>query len=407
MDRYCPLPFMHIFNDSTNQFDMCCHANTKMSASKNLRTKWNVTKDLPFDFFFSDDMQALRNKMNNNEYVDACNRCYEMDKLNVPSPRKMHLHQQGRLNNIGKVEIKLRMFGSYCNLSCYMCHPNHSSGRRNDLKSLGYDLKDFGYNIIPERHNKISYEKMENHILNNLEHINKIIILGGEPLQVKKFYEFLDKFPDKYAKSIYIAISTNLSKIEFKGHKLEDYIKRFHRLAITISADHFMEKEEWIRWPINFNEFEDNINYINQVISDYSPNYRYVNSSSYPSIGRYKGGRRRPTYPMLVTPTVSVLNVDDLEDIFEYYRTLNLSVGQYSFQYVEYPKHVQPHLHIEAPRIIEKYMGTEFEPVSLRMKNELEKSSKKEIEKQRNNLKEYLDRLSALRGDWRKLWGTV
>jgi len=394
MDRYCPLPFMHIFNDSTNEYDMCCHANTKMSASKNLRKKWNVTKDLPFDFFFSDDMQALRNKMNNNEYVDACNKCYEMDKLNVPSPRKMHLLKRGRPENTGKVEIKLRMFGSYCNLSCYMCHPNHSSGRRNDLKSLGYDLKDFGYDIIPERHNKISYDKMENHILNNLEHIDKIIVLGGEPLQVKKFYEFLDKFPDKYARTIQIVVGTNLSKIEFKGHKLEDYIKRFHRLTITISADHYMEKEEWIRWPVDFDEFEDNLDYINEVIHNYSPNYTYSR-------------RRRSITPMLVTPTVSVLNVDDLEDIFNFYRTKKIKTGQYSFQYVEFPMHVQPHLHIEAPRIIEKYMGTEFESVALRMKNELEKSSKKEIERQRKRLIEYLDRLSTLRGDWRKIWGTV
>ena len=394
MDRYCPLPFMHIFNDSTNQYDICCHANTKRSASKQLRNNWNVTKDLPFDFFFSDDMQAIRDKMNNNEYIDACDRCYEMDKLGAPSPRKMHLLTQGRLNNIGKVEIKLRMFGSYCNLSCYMCHPNHSSGRRNDIKNLGYDLKDFGYRIIPERHNKISYEKMENHILNNLEHIDKIIVLGGEPLQIKKFYEFLDKFPDKYARTIEIVVGTNLSKIEFKGHNLEDYIKRFHRLTITVSADHYMEKEEWIRWPIDFNEFEDNLDYITQVINNHSPNYSYLH-------------RRRSRNPMLVTPTVSVLNVDDLEDIFAYYRTFKLVVGQYSAQYVEYPRHVQPHLHSEAPRIIEKYMGTEFEPIALRMKNQLEKSSKAEIKRQRVRLIEYLDRLSTLRGDWRKLWPTI
>ncbi len=387
MDRYCPLPFMHIFNDSTNQYDICCHANTKRSASKQLRNNWNTTKDLPFDFFFSDDMQAIRDKINNNEYIDACDRCYEMDKLGAPSPRMMHINSQGRPNTIGDVEIKLRMFGNYCNLSCYMCHPNHSTGRQNDLKSLGYALSDFGYNVKPERHNKISYEKMENHVLSNLKHIKKIVVLGGEPLQVKKFYEFLDKFPDQYAQKISIAVGTNLTKLEFKGHKLKDYIKRFKELTISISADHFMEKEEWIRWPKDFNSFEDNIYELKDEFK--------------------KHIRRKNFVDILVTPTVSILNVDELEDIFTYYRTLNLQVGQYSAQYVEYPRHLQPHIHIDAPRIIEKYMGTEFEPIALRMKNKLEESSKAELKKQREKLIEYLDRLSTLRGDWRKLWPTI
>jgi len=386
MDRYCPLPFMHIFNDSTNQYDICCHADTKTKISEQLRNNWNVTRDLPFDFFFSKDMQAIRDKIINNEYVDACRRCYEMDKLNVPSPRKMHLSSHGILKNTGKVEIKLRMFGNYCNLSCYMCHPNHSTGRQNDLKSHGYDLADFGYTVKPERHNKISYEKMENHVLNNLEHIEKIIVLGGEPLQVKRFYEFLDKIPDEHASRVCISVGTNLSKIEFKGHKFEDYIKKFKNLTITVSADHFMEKEEWIRWPKDFNEFEDNLDYIRELFNERSKNKEI---------------------DIMVTPTVSVLNVDDLEDIFNFYRTKSIYTGQFSMQYVDYPRHVQPHLHIDAKRIIEKYIGTEFEPIALRMKNKLEQSSNEEMTKERNRLIEYLDRLSSLRGDWKKLWNTI
>ena len=395
MDRYCPLPFVHIFNDSTNQYDVCCHADTRTTVSKQLRNNWNVTRDLPFDFFFSDDMQAVRDKVSNNEYVDACKRCYEMDEINVPSPRKFHINVHGRIKRIGKVQIKLRMFGNYCNLSCYMCHPNHSTGRQNDIKSLGYDLADFGYNMKPERHNKISYEKMENHVLSNLKHIKQIIVLGGEPLQVKRFYEFLDKIPDNYANYLSIVVGTNLTKMQFKGHKLEDYVKRFKNLTFTISADHFMEKEEWIRWPKDFNKFEDNLDFLRELFKK-----RRINRQQYKST-------LDDTDNLLLTPTVSILNVDDLDDIFEYYRTLNVSVGQYSIQYVEYPRHLAPHLHIDAPKIIEKYMGTEFEPVALRMKNELEKTNDKEIAKYRKKLIEYLDRMSALRGDWRKIWGTV
>ena len=386
MDRYCPLPFMHIFNDSTNQYDICCHVNTKSTESKQLRNNWNLTRDLPFDFLFSDDMQAIRDKVNNNEYVDACKLCYEMDELNVPSPRKTHVKRYGRPKTIGQVEIKLRMFGNYCNLSCYMCHPNHSTGRQNDLKSHGYDLADFGYAVKPERHNKISYEKMESHILNNLQYIDKMIILGGEPLLVKRFYEFLDKIPDEHTSRIYISVCTNLTKIEFKGHKLKDYIKRFKKLTLNVSADHFMEKEEWIRWPIDFNEFEDNLDYINEV---------------------FKKRQEIDVNDVMVTPTVSVLNVDDLEDIFNFYRTKSVFVGNFSMQYVTYPLHVQPHLHIDVERIIEKYIGTEFEPIAIRMKDKLEQSSDDEISIQRKRLIEYLDRLSTLRGNWKKIWSTI
>ena len=379
MDKstYCPLPFIHIFSDSTNEYDICCHADNNASPSKELRAKWNVTKAHAFEFFDSPEMDKVRESMLNGERLASCHKCYAIEDTGAMSPRMSHLQKtaSGWPRVKSKVDIKLRLFGSYCNLSCYMCSPNHSSGRRNDLKSLGYDLIDFQYHPEPiQRWTKLSMEQMENHLLENIDRISSMTVLGGEPLQVKRFYEFLEKIPDDAAKNVDLSISTNLTKIEFKGHTVHDIAAKFPNFALIVSADHYGEKESWIRWPIVFDEMVENLLELKDIVS------------------------------IVVAPTVSVLNIEDYPNIFKFYNKLGVPIGSGSGQYVEDPDYLAPHLHPDAEGLIEMYRRSEFNGIALRMEADLKKETPETLEFKRSQMIHYLDKLATKRGDWRKIW---
>ena len=96
-------------------------------------------------------------------------------------------------------------------------------------------------------------------------------------------YEFLEKIPQYYSNKITLHFSTNFTKTEWKGHSVDDILEKFDKVLLSVSCDHFSDKLAWIRHPINVDEFENNL-------LSYRKNVK-------------------------IYPTVSVLNVEDLDEI--------------------------------------------------------------------------------------------
>ena len=269
---------------------MCCHAGDNPDLKK-----YNSLNTAPFDFFLSDEMEEIRNKMLSGEKIKGCETCYLIEDRGYQSWR------QWKYNNIykfstepDKVSLKLRVFGSYCNLGCYMCHPYNSSTRRKDIasKDLGKYFNDED-EVAPIKLKR--YDEIISSVLENIDIIEKLQITGGESLQLPRLYEFLDKIPDKNAKNIVLGIDTNLTMLEFKNHNIWQIIDRFKRIELGVSSDHFGEKLKWIRYPINVDQFEKNL----EIAKDYVHN---------------------------INVTVSILNIRDLFEIVEYYKPFNVTL---------------------------------------------------------------------------------
>ena len=139
------------------------------------------------------------------------------------------------------------------------------------------------------------YEEIISNVLENIDIVEKLQITGGEPLQLPRLYEFLDKIPDKNAKDIVLGFDTNLTMLEFKNHNIWQLIDRFKRIELGVSCDHFGEKLKWIRYPINVDQFEKNL----EIAKDYVHN---------------------------INVTVSILNIRDLFEIVEYYKPFNVTL---------------------------------------------------------------------------------
>ena len=88
----------------------------------------------------SPEMEDIRDKVLSGEKVEACKTCYKQEEVNPNGEsyrqRKIAQNRHNLPTYVDKVNLKLRINGSYCNLSCYMCIPYNSSTRRNEMNKI-------------------------------------------------------------------------------------------------------------------------------------------------------------------------------------------------------------------------------------------------------------------------------
>ena len=134
----------------------------------------------------------------------------------------------------------------------------------------------------------------ENIILDNIDKVGEVKIFGGEPVLLDRMWQFLDSVDDSDAKQIDIVMSTNLTQIKYKDWSLLNIDKKFKSLKLMVSCDHYGKQLEFIRYPIDVKQFEQNL----QIMKDHI---------------------------IFIACTVSVLNVFDLKKIEEYYKDFAVS----------------------------------------------------------------------------------
>jgi hypothetical protein len=296
---FCPAAFHEIYADNSGRYRLCCHARP-IPEFKNMDFK--EEKHLPFDYFLSDAMEEVRQKMLEGETIPACKTCYSIEKKSPDgsSYRTKMFEKHGMNTEVNRVNLKVRFFGNYCNLSCYMCHPFNSTSRGKELKEIfpKSNKEDYDNFIAKQLANdegiNIKYSDWDNyfnHILENIDLIRTFQMMGGETLQLPKYWEMLDRIPKDKAKNIRVSAQTNLTEIRYKNFSVFDTADKFEQLTLGASVDHYGDKLSFMRYPIDPQVFENNL----QEIID--------------------GGVR---YSLDLT--VSILNIDELDEIRKYYK---------------------------------------------------------------------------------------
>ena len=98
--------------------------------------------------------------------------------------------------------------------------------------------------------------------------LDRIGIIGGEPLITPEFYDFLDKLIEVYAdkegpNKTRIWIVTNLNATDNYYNKFLEYIPKLSEkfiLEVHISMEALYEQAEYIRNGLNWERFESNVN---------------------------------------------------------------------------------------------------------------------------------------------------
>jgi len=366
---YCSKPFSHIYSDSSGAFKLCCRSDRK----NNPLSKYNSNRDLPFDVFFSPEMEEVRDKMINGEKLDTCKWCYKMEEMGAKSDRLYKGHEQ--MFEPGNVTLKLRIFGNSCNLACYMCHPYNSSTRTREMKQMEMNAKEFYMSDVSfdAGIKKSFYERLIQNILDHIHYVGNIHITGGEPFLLPKHYDFIERIPEKNARNITVSYDTNLTTLEYKGKSVLDTLQKFGNVDFSVSCDHYDEKLAYIRYPIDVNQFYRNIEHVQK-------HYNYISQ---------------------VQPTVSMLNIEDLDDILPFYEK-NFGIKNDGYRGLVTGKLLSVKNHPRRLELLEKYTDYEMDPEGL-IEAELRKEDGSPIFW--NKSIEYLERLDAHRGkNYLDLW---
>lgn len=276
---FCPKLFNHIYTDTDGTYKVCCIG---------MPTEYNVTNTDPKKWLESKKLNRIRNEMlsphlgiNSPGIQKNCIRCIKQERLYGESDRLKHIDQM--FKNISSTEkhplinqildfldskkfkikhrvlvIQTRIFGSQCNLDCYMCQPQNSTIRQQTNKKINY-VKLAGFDeIIPlESNQPDTIDKL----IKLAPYIGRFIIQGGEPLVMKKQYEFLDKLvASGHSKHIVLDMNSNLTVLGDTAHNILDYIDKFYKFEINVSIDSVGKYNDYIRRRSNWDDIIKNIN---------------------------------------------------------------------------------------------------------------------------------------------------
>jgi len=211
----------------------------------------------------------------------GCNYCKNIEAAGGQSDRITNLdfrdmHAPPELDiNPTAINVTPRIleiyFDNTCNLKCLYCGPQFSSlweaenrkhGSFNDGKLVTTSDWQKSKNIESNKQKIFEWLKVHGHNLTNFN------VLGGEPLYQKEFEQCLDLFEQHPAPHLKLQIFTNLNT---KLAHLKEVITRVKKLIalkkiagfeVTASLDCWGAPQEYVRFPLNLVEWEENFNYL-------------------------------------------------------------------------------------------------------------------------------------------------
>jgi hypothetical protein len=248
---FCILPFISTYNYVKH----CC---------------WMKKFDHYSNFYTGPNSIKMRQQMLAGERTDLCQTCYNFEDHNAISPRQIQTRDWTHILNLKSYDdvikntklIKYEIsIGNYCNLMCRICRPGNSNLIDKEYNNIGLETKKLGIIKNNSRLDQI-----------DLDTVQQIIIVGGEPSISQDFYDFLKRCIHANKTDFEIFISTNCVSVTKEFILL---IKQFKNIKISISVDGFEKINEYSRWPSDWEKFKRNITKLTANIAPY--NY-YFNS---------------------------------------------------------------------------------------------------------------------------------
>ncbi|HMQ60569.1 MAG TPA: twitch domain-containing radical SAM protein [Flavilitoribacter sp.] len=316
----CMFPFFHMYNDSKGKWALCCDSTS---------FDYSVNEFNSSEHFDHPEMHQIRQEMLTGKLDKArsmCALCLNGEKmglktkrtefnrfiLNRRKPEENPLFQFITDYGNGKradpfpghriLDVKLRIFGNTCNLSCYMCQPFNSSSRIQELKKIrdGYWFDHVGgptaFKVFDSAD---KYEDFVKDIHELIPFIRSIRIIGGEPFLLKKHYEFLDMvIATGHSEHIMLHYQTNLTKFDVGRERTAKYFNHFDSIRMLVSLDGVGPTNDYIRFGGNFDEIMDNIRYLKS--------HTRIN--------------------MAIDTVISILNAGIVTDILSYFEEADLDV---------------------------------------------------------------------------------
>lgn len=258
---FCNVPWtnIHIYWDGS--FGACCSEANKPYTSGDYNLK-NMTVD---QWYNSAPMKQLRQDIQGEAALSMCAVCTKEESYGYESRRIKEnfksviftknafsksmeqspwrdRFESAMVNADQKNPIDWHVdLGNECNLSCKMCKPEASSIISSKYRKWNIQFED-RKNWVND---PVSWDNFITSIANTP--INRLHIMGGEPMLSKKFKELVDYLLETNRTDMSISFVSNGT---IQDQSLIDKLKKFRSLDIEISIESFAETNHYIRQGI-------------------------------------------------------------------------------------------------------------------------------------------------------------
>lgn len=335
MNKLCAMPWVAQSFKNNGDIRVCCQANP--SYSRGIIRDQNGN---PFNGEFSNLDEArngallkdIRKSMMDGKWHPACIRCKTEEEANQRSHRKDTIGECSKLteefvkgctqedgtldtNKSPVVDYDIR-FGNKCNLKCRMCGPSDSDFWYKDYVTLYGNTFHDADNLITIENNNSRFaatgsnykwfesDNFKTQLSSKMHNIQKMYLVGGEPLLIKEHFVFLQQCIDAdVAQNISLDYNTNLTKIT---QRTIDLWKHFKKVHVGASIDGFGKVLEYQRHPVKWSQINKTLHTLNDV------------------------ARENKNIKVSLSTTVSVYNVCHIPEFLEWKLTSNLKHINYT-----------------------------------------------------------------------------
>lgn len=221
----CVLPWVHEHLDLSGNKRPCCHG-------KSINNGRNIDN--------------IRQEMLRGEQPEECSKCYKQELLKESSARIRETIDwtkkfgEPNINNPIIQHLDIRN-DSTCNLKCKTCGPISST----------LWAKEKGITPVFSLHDLKKYDKLL---------LKKVYFAGGEPTFNKSYLNFLEELLQVNS-NCEVIINTNLKNLPDKWKKI---ISSFCNLTVIISCDATEDLGCYVRYPLQWKLFEDNVKFVSE-----------------------------------------------------------------------------------------------------------------------------------------------
>lgn len=212
-------------------------------------------------------MNKTRDQMNHGIWAAKCMTCKQLENLQIDSPRNQSNRQfsDSPLNS-RIVSMDLRL-GNVCNLKCRMCSPFSSVALVDEWRQQDHPMYKSHLQVYDHLNFKNwSEEESIWQELFDLSSETRIIhFAGGEPFLNRAHVLFLKKLIScGRAGSISISYNSNLSVLPDWFFEI---IENFKNVYLIVSVDAVGSLNEFIRYPIKWTPFVENLKALNSYLT--------------------------------------------------------------------------------------------------------------------------------------------
>jgi len=307
-DVTCCLPWNHLATHPNGNVSLCCQAKLDDGSgfAKSDCNFLNLEKHKVIDILNAESFVKTRKKMLNGEIPGTCKRCFDAERNGEWSKRVFENKRfNWKPNNLketltdGNLEFLELRLGNVCNLACATCNSISSSKWVKDEIKLSNKLswyKDITH-IEEKRYTWFEDELFYEKLAETNPNLKMIYINGGEPFLIKAHKRLLEKLVQR-GKSKYICLeySTNVTVLP------DDYLdlwSQFKSINLMLSIDDVKDRNNWLRWPSQWNTVEENVQW-------------YIKN-------------KLDNTQLIICQTISALNILYIDQLIDYCKNLGLT----------------------------------------------------------------------------------